>query len=110
MSTLVTDAHANRIHFDADTIWVDLADGRQLGVPLAYFPRLLRATPEQRENFIISGGGLGIHRNELDEDISVPALLAGVRDRDREVGSPCRENQRQLPRIELSRNITSSAT
>ena len=83
MSTLVAEALATQIHFDSDTMWVDLADGRQLGVPLAYFPRLLRATPAQREQYIISGGGTGLHWDDLDEDISVPALLMGIGDRTR---------------------------
>jgi len=83
MSTLVTDAQAKAVRFDADTMWVDLEDGRQLGVPIAYFPRLLNATPTQRENFTISGGGTGIHWDDIDEDISVPALLAGIGDRTR---------------------------
>ncbi|MBT3194480.1 MAG: DUF2442 domain-containing protein [Verrucomicrobia bacterium] len=83
MSTLVAEALAIHIHFDDETMWVDLADGRQLGVPLAYFPRLLRATPAQRGQFIISGGGSGLHWDELDEDISVPALLMGIGDRAR---------------------------
>ncbi|MCX7014500.1 MAG: DUF2442 domain-containing protein [Candidatus Sumerlaeota bacterium] len=54
-----------------------------MGVPLAYFPRLLRATPVQRAQYIISGGGTGLHWDELDEDISVPALLLGIGDRTR---------------------------
>ena len=83
MSTLVAEALAIDVHFDDETMWVDLADGRQLGVPLAYFPRLLRATPVQREQHIISGGGTGVHWDELDEDISVPALLMGIGDRAR---------------------------
>ncbi len=83
MSTLLAEASAKQVHFDADTLWIDLADGRKLGVPLAYFPRLLRATPAQREKFVISGGGTGLHWDELDEDISVPALLMGVGDRTR---------------------------
>lgn len=83
MSTLVAEALATRIHFDKDTMWADLADGRQLGVPLAYFPRLLRATPAQREQYVISGGGSGLHWDDLDEDISVPALLMGIGDRTR---------------------------
>ncbi|MEA1929061.1 MAG: DUF2442 domain-containing protein [Candidatus Auribacterota bacterium] len=85
MSTLVAEAHAIQVHFDADTMWIDMADGRQLGVPLAYFPRLLKATPAQRRNFVISGGGVGIHWDDLNEDISVPALLSGVGDRTRQV-------------------------
>ena len=75
MSTL-----ARTLRFDESMMWVSLADGRQLGVPLAYFPRLLRATTQQREAFVISGGGIGLHWDELDEDISVPALLAGKGD------------------------------
>ena len=61
-------------------MWVDLVDGRKLGVPLAYFPRILNAAPEQRERYEISGGGSGLHWDELDEDISVAGLLAGVSD------------------------------
>jgi hypothetical protein len=81
MSTLVSDAAAKVVRFDADTMWVDLEDGRQLGVPLAYFPRLLNATPAQREKLTISGGGTGLHWDNLDEDISVPSLLLGIGDR-----------------------------
>jgi len=83
MSTLVSDAQAKAVRFDADTMWVDLEDGRQLGVPLAYFPRLLNATPTQREKLTISGGGTGLHWDDLDEDISVPSLLVGLGDRSR---------------------------
>jgi len=84
MSISLFDAQAKNVRFDNDTMWVDLADGRQLGVPLAYFPRLLNATPSQRTEYIISGGGTGIHWDDLDEDISVPALLMGVGDRTRD--------------------------
>jgi len=83
MSTLVSEALAKKIRFDADTMWVDLEDGRTLGVPLAYFPRLLNASPAQRKKYILSGGGSGLHWDDLDEDISVSALLAGVGDRTR---------------------------
>lgn len=72
MSTL-----AKSVHFDDAMMWVSLVDGRQLGVPLAFFPRLLQARPEQREAFVISGGGLGLHWDALDEDISVPAPWQG---------------------------------
>lgn len=77
----MTEPLAKAIRFDADAMWVELADGRTLGVPLSYFPRLHRATTEQREKYIISGGGVGIHWENLDEDISVKGLLLGVRDR-----------------------------
>ena len=89
MNTLLAEPIALRLHFDQDTMWVDLADGRQLGVPLAYFPRLFKAAPSQRDKYTVSGGGTGLHWDDLDEDISVPALLMGVGDRThRSVGSP----------------------
>jgi hypothetical protein len=83
MSTLATKALAKRLRFDDNSMWIDLSDGRQLGVPLAYFPRLLNATPAQREQYVISGGGTGLHWDDLDEDISVEGLLQGIPDRTR---------------------------
>jgi hypothetical protein len=62
-------------------MWLELSDGRTLGVPLVWFPRLLDATPAQREQVAISTGGL--HWEELDEDISVEGLLAGRGDQTR---------------------------
>ena len=59
-------------------MWVDLADGRTLGVPLAWFPVLLKATPEQRADYWLSSGGL--HWEEIDEDISIDGLLQGYGD------------------------------
>ena len=73
-----SSVNAMRVRFDEDNMWVDLSDGRTLGVPLAWFPRLLRGTTEQRENVRISSRGL--HWESLDEDISVSALLAGLGD------------------------------
>lgn len=72
---------AQKIFFDADNLWVELADGRKLSVPLAFFPRLLNATPQQREAYEISGGGTGLHWDEIDEDLSVKNLLMGIGDR-----------------------------
>ncbi len=69
---------AKSVRFDDNSMWVDLSDGRILAVPLAWFPRLLHATPEQRLKFEISQSGL--HWDELDEDISVAGLLSGVGD------------------------------
>ncbi len=63
------------VRFDENAMWVDLTDGRTLGVPLAWFPRLLNATPAQRERVEISRTGL--HWEELDEDISIAGLIAG---------------------------------
>jgi hypothetical protein len=56
---------------------VDLSDGRRLSVPLAWFPRLLRATPTQRMRWRFIGGGEGIRWDEIDEDLSVRGLLSG---------------------------------
>jgi hypothetical protein len=80
MSTLAIDVRAKKIWLDEENIWLLLTDGRQLAVPIAYFPKLLKATPEQRQNFETSGGGMGIHWEELDEDISVEGLLLGLGD------------------------------
>ena len=55
---------------------VRLADGRELSVPLEWFPRLRDATPDQRRYWRLVGGGVGIHWEEIDEDISVESLLA----------------------------------
>ena len=72
---------AKAVNFESDMMWVDLADGRKLDVPLAYFPRLLNAPPEQLSRYEISGGGSGLHWDELDEDISVENLLMGIGNR-----------------------------
>ena len=63
------------LRFDENSTWLELSDGRTLGVPLAWFPRLPQATSEQRLRFEISSEGL--HWDELDEDISIAGLLAG---------------------------------
>jgi len=63
------------VRFDENSFWVDLEDGRTLGIPLAWFPRLLHATPQQREQVELSRSGL--HWEEIDEDISIAGLLAG---------------------------------
>lgn len=68
---------AKALRFDDDTMWVDLTDGRTLGIPLAWFPILLEATPLQRLQYRIGASGNGLHWEELDEDISVEGLLAG---------------------------------
>jgi len=77
MSIFTFEAKASKVFFDEDNLWILLKDGRQLSIPLVYFPSLLNATQKQRENYEISGGGIGLHWDELDEDISVPALLSG---------------------------------
>ena len=61
-----------------DTLRVDLLDGRSISAPLAWYPRLLHATPQQRANWQRAGGGYGIHWPEIDEDLSVEGLLRGL--------------------------------
>jgi hypothetical protein len=82
---------ARKIYFDPDNLWVELADGRKLSVPLAFFPRLLNATPQQREAYEISGGGTGLHWDEIDEDISIKHLFMGIGDRTHSVASSAPE-------------------
>ena len=66
---------ATEVKFDEETMWVTLDDGRTLGVPLAWFPRLLLADAVERNDFELSPGG--IHWDALDEDISIVGLLEG---------------------------------
>ena len=73
--TLKRDTNAVAVECDEDFLRVSLADGREVAVPLVWFPRLLEATPEQRLNWRFIGQGQGIHWPELDEDISVASLL-----------------------------------
>jgi len=74
---------AKTVRCDEDTLWVDLVDGRTIGAPLAWFPRLLKASPAERANVRISPSGHGLHWEKLDEDISVDGLLAGRGDQTR---------------------------
>ena len=66
------------VHLTDDTISVDLFDGRTITVPLAWYPRLLHATSEQRTNWRIAGAGYGIHWPDIDEDLSTQGLLQGA--------------------------------
>lgn len=74
------------VRFDEDTLWVELTDGRTIAAPLAWFPRLLEATPQQRALVELSKSGL--HWEALDEDISVAGLLAGQADLSRSGRQP----------------------
>src|SRR5436189_2772768 len=78
-----TSALAKSIAFTEDMMNVHLMDGRIIGVPIAWFPRLLAATPKQRKKYEI-GGSIGLHWPELDEDLSVVGLMAGRIGRQRE--------------------------
>lgn len=66
---------ATNVRVDNEKLTVCLADGREVSVPLAWFPRLQSATPAQREQWRLIGDGVGIHWEAVDEDISVPRLL-----------------------------------
>jgi Protein of unknown function (DUF2442) len=67
-----------KVQVGDDALTVDLADGRTIAVPLAWFPRLLHASAEQRARWQISSGGFGIHWPEIDEDLSSAGLLRGA--------------------------------
>jgi len=73
--TVAKQALASAVRCDDDHLHVALTDGREVSVPLAWFPRLRSATPGQRSVYRLLGRGAGIHWPELDEDISVQALL-----------------------------------
>ena len=80
MSTLIINrvtSRATAVRLTTDTLVVDLADGRTVSVPLAWYPRLLHSSPEERANHRLIGEGEGIHWPDLDEDISVENILAG---------------------------------
>jgi hypothetical protein len=80
MNSSVRERHtpnAEHITITEDTLAVDLSDGRTISVPLTWFPRLVHASPEERDNWRLIGKGQGIHWEDIDEDISVEGLLAG---------------------------------
>ena len=75
---LRADERVAGVRIDADSLSVDLMDGRTIIVPFAWYPRLLHATPAGRDHWQIAGGGYGIHWPELDEDLSTEGLLRGA--------------------------------
>ncbi len=66
---------AETVRFGDETLIVSLSDGREISVPLEWFPRLRDATPEQRDNWRLITRGIGIHWEDVDEDIAVATLL-----------------------------------
>jgi hypothetical protein len=64
------------VSFTTDMLRVVLADGREISVPIAWFPRLQKATAKQKKNWRLIGGGVGIHWEDVDEDVSVESLLS----------------------------------
>jgi hypothetical protein len=77
ISAPASDTRVRAVHVDDETLAVDLMDGRSIAVPLAWYPRLLEATPEQRRNWVVAGGGYGLHWPDVDEDLSTEGLLRG---------------------------------
>ena len=69
-------AFAVSARFDEDSMYVRLADGREVAVPLEWFPALRDATPEQRDRWRLTGRSIGIYWPDVDEDVSVESLLA----------------------------------
>jgi predicted RNA-binding protein with PIN domain len=72
------DERVKNVYFTEETITVDLMDGRVISVPLTWYPRLLNATSEQREQWEVCGGGYGIHWEDIDEDLSTEGMLRGA--------------------------------
>ena len=80
MSTLAIKIELPNIHSvqtTEDTLTVELSDGRTLSVPIAWYPRLQHATPEEKSNWRLIGGGQGIHWKTIDEDISLQGIISG---------------------------------
>ena len=80
MSTLLTEIRnvkAQNVVVTDEALTVDFTDGRTISAPLAWYPRLMHGTPQERNNWRLIGNGEGIHWPDLDEDISVESLLAG---------------------------------
>ena len=78
ISAKISDERVRNMRCDADNLIVDLMDGRTISAPLAWYPRLANATPEQRTHWEKCAGGFGIHWPDLDEDLSTEGLLRGA--------------------------------
>jgi len=77
LSVEIQVPNAQKVVVTEDVLTVELTDGRTISVPLAWYPRLLYATPEERNNYRLIGMGEGIHWPDLDEDISLENLICG---------------------------------
>jgi hypothetical protein len=78
VTSVKVDERVKDVAFDDDSIAVSLMDGRVISVPLVWFPRLLKATREQRECWEVCGGGYGLHWEAIDEDLSTAGMLRGA--------------------------------
>ena len=77
-SALAADERVADVEITKERLTVTLRDDRKISVPLAWYPRLLRATPKQRKNWQIAGGGYGLHWPDIDEDLNTEGLLRGA--------------------------------
>jgi hypothetical protein len=75
---LGADERVSQVKVNEKALTVTLKDGRTISVPLTWYPKLLNASPKQRKNWRIAGGGYGIHWPEIDEDLSTEGLLRGA--------------------------------
>jgi Protein of unknown function (DUF2442) len=75
---LGADERVSQVKVSEKALTVTLKDGRTIAVPLTWYPKLLNASPQQRKNWRIAGGGYGIHWPEIDEDLSTEGLLRGA--------------------------------
>ncbi|MDY6784826.1 MAG: DUF2442 domain-containing protein [Cyanobacteriota bacterium] len=74
-----TEPIANRVIFTDETFIVDLTDGRSLSIPINWYPRLMHASPQERQNWQLLGDGYAVEWADIDEHIGVEGLLAGRR-------------------------------
>ena len=77
-STLNPGERVSDVNFTEDSLCVSLCDGRKISVPLSWYPKLLNATPAQRNHWKLAGAGYGIHWPDIDEDLSTGGLLRGA--------------------------------
>ena len=102
MNTLAVEIRipeALNVSITDDTLSVDLSDGRSISAPIAWFPRLLHSSEEERNNWRLIGRGMGIHWEDIDEDISIEGLLAG---------RPSGESQESFKKRLTNRSVRSS--
>jgi len=78
LAEIAPDIRVRGVHVNDECLTVDLMDGRSIAVPIAWYPRLLSATSEQRQNWETASGGYGIHWPDIDEDLSTEGLLRGA--------------------------------
>ncbi len=99
LAEVAPDIRVRGVHVDDECLTVDLMDGRTISVPLAWYPRLLGAMPEQRQRWEMAGGGYGIHWPDIDEDLSTEGLLRGApAPQGRVAPAPVRGSRRRTPR------------